>query len=374
MGTKIVKNSARLSIGRRAKRSRFSEDAREFLSWWGKTLVSMLPSGLVNAYSTRRQSIYVWRDGDSFSAGRPDKHDLGNISEKQSLRRRVAASDPVLLLQPGDVLIRKRRLPVASINRLSHAMRLQLAADTPFNMDEIYTSVRTVGTPDSDGNIEVEQAIVKREVADALVAELSAMEIDLAGADMVGADGLPCGFNLLPDDQCARQGAFLPTVNRVLSFAAVALAVALGTSYYIDLSREAVTLEQSAEASGQVAREVLALQAEAQAGVAAIEQISAQTNNPGRFAAAYAAVTDALDDETWLEGLTYTGNSFSLIGLTAESEKLISVLEASPQIASARFSASVVTDRRHEAERFRIEVQFKGGDENQDLALMEDRG
>ncbi|MGB3627181.1 MAG: hypothetical protein WA989_15220, partial [Henriciella sp.] len=275
-----MKKSVRLSKGRQAKRSRFSEDAKEFLSWWGKTLVSILPSGLVNAYSTRRQSIYVWREDDGFSAGRPDKRDLGNIGEKPSLRRRVAASDPVLLLQPGDVLIRKRQLPVSSLNRLSHAMRLQLAADTPFNLDEIYTSVRTVGTPDSDGNITVEQAIVKRDVADALVEELSALEIDLAGADLANADGLPSGFNLLPDDKCARQGAFLPTINRVLSFAAIALAVALGTSYYIDLSRQAVSLEQSAAASGQVAREVLALQAEAQAGVAAIQQITTQTANP----------------------------------------------------------------------------------------------
>ncbi|MGB3625471.1 MAG: PilN domain-containing protein, partial [Henriciella sp.] len=116
------------------------------------------------------------------------------------------------------------------------------------------------------------------------------------------------------------------------------------------------------------------LQAEAQAGVAAIQQITTQTANPGRFAAAYSAVTDTLGDEAWLEGLTYSGNSFSLIGLTQESEKLISVLESSPKISSARFSASVVTDRRHEAERFRIEVQFKGADEAQSMALMEDRG
>lgn len=356
------------------KRSRLTEDGKEFLAWWGETLVSLLPSGIVNAYSTRRKSIYVWRDGETYRAGRPEKTDLGNINEKASLRRRVAASDPVLLLQQSDVLLRKRRLPVASLNRLSHAMRLQLAADTPFNLDEIYTSVRTVGTPDAAGNIEVEQAIVKREVADALVEELSALEIDLAGADMVDSNGLPAGFNLLPDEKCARQGAFLPTVNRILSVAAVVLAGALGTSYYINLERQAVSLEQSAAASGSIAREVLALQAEAQAGVAAIQQIRAETTNPGRFAAAFSAITDALGDEAWLEGLTYTGNAASLMGLTQESEKLISVLESSPHIASARFSASVVTDRRYEAERFRIEVQFKGDDETQDVAVMEDRG
>lgn len=367
-------HSSRRDIGRRAKRSRFSEDAKEFFSWWGSTLINMMPSGLVNAYSTRRQSIYIWRTEDGFSAARPGKNELGDITQSTGLRRRVAASDPVLILDSSDVLVRQRILPVASLNRLGHVMRLQVAAETPFNLDEIYSSVRTIGEPDADGNVVVEQAIVKREVADAYVEQLSAMEVDLAGADIVDSEGRPAGFNLLPEDKQARQGAFLPTVNRILTFAAIALTAALGTSWYIDLSRQAAALEMSAAETGSIAREVLGLQAKALADVESIQQIDTAQANPGRFAAAYSAVTDALSDESWLEGLTYTGGSVILAGLTQESEKLISELEASPIVSSARFSSSVVTDRRLEAERFRVNIQFIGADSSSAVALVEDRG
>lgn len=369
----LTKQSARLAGGRR-KQTRFAEDVSDLLSWWGSTLSGMLPSGLVNAYSTRRRSIYLWAKDGSFAAALPGKAELGVLADSKQLRRRVAASDPVLLFNSDDVLVRHRRMPVTSITRLNHAMRLQITAETPFDLNEIYASARIVGEPDSDGCVLVEQAIVKRDLADACLAELHALEIDPAGADIVDEEGRPAGFNLLPPEKCARQGAFLPTVNRVLTFAALALTVALGASWYLDLSRQAAHLDIAATENGKIAREVLAIQASAQTGIAAIEEIQKANSNPGRFAIAYAAVTDALGDDAWLEGFTYTGNTATLVGLTRKSDGLISSLESSPTINSARFIASVITDRRHDAERFRVEVVFKSGLDGESIAAVGDRG
>ncbi len=369
----LTKNIARLAGGRR-KHTRFAEDVSDIMNWWGTTLASLLPGGLVNAFSTRRRSIYLWSKDGSFAAALVGKPELGLLSDSKQLRRRVAASDPVLLFGADDVLVRQRRMPVTSINRLNHAMRLQITAETPFDLSEIYTCARIVGEADSEGTVLVEQAIVKRDLADACLAELHALEIDPASADIIDETGKPAGFNLLPPEKCARQGAFLPTVNRVLSFAALALAVALCASWYLDLSRQAAQLELAAADTGRIAREVLAIQANAQTGVAAIQEIQTANSDPGRFAIAYSAVTDALGDESWLEGFTYTGNTATLVGLTRESEALISSLESSPSINSARFVASVITDRRHDAERFRVEVVFKSGQDGESIATVGDRG
>ncbi|WP_300392664.1 PilN domain-containing protein [Henriciella sp.] len=356
------------------RKSRLAEDSLDVLRWWGKTLLGLVPDGLVNAYSTRRQSVFLLQREDGFHAALPGKGELGSLSDNRKLRRRVAASDPVLLLEPHDVLKRRRRMPVGSLNRLAHAMQLQIPAETPFSLDEIYSGIRIVHGPDADGQVVVEQAIVRRDLAEARLADLHALEIDLAGADAMDDDGEPCGFNLLPTEKCARQGAFLPAANRVLSFAALALTVALATSWYLDLSRQARTLETAANNTGEVAREVLTLQAQAQQDAATIEQINSTTANPGRFTAAYAAVTDALGDKTWLEGFTYSGNTASLAGLTREPDTLISALESSPQVLKARFTSSVITDRRHEAERFRLEVTFRTDKQGEAIAAMEDQG
>ena len=295
----LTQTLARSGEARRGRRSRMAEDMADFLRWWKSSLVSTLPTGLTNAYSTRRQSVYIYQKDDAWCAGIPSRPELGCISENRRLRRRVAASDPVLLLEPHEVLVRRRRMPVASLNRLAHAMRLQIPAETPFDLQEIYTATRIAGDPDTDGTVLVEQAIVKCDLADARLAEILSLEIDLAGADILDEDGNPCGFNLLPPEKCARQGAFLPTVNRVFGFVALALTAALATSWYVDLSREAAQVEKAAADSGQIARQVLQLQASAQSDVATIQQIDAVISNPGRFAAAYAAVTEALGDDTW---------------------------------------------------------------------------
>lgn len=333
--------------------------AKDFLAWWGSTLAGMLPGWLKAAFVPNRKWVVVRREGDTFVVYSDNGQPVGSLASSGNARAKVSAGDVLALLPPEEAFLRQRRLPATSELHLRNALRLQIAADTPFEVDEVYDDCRIVPGAVEGGQILAEQALVKRDRIAELVDFANAMRVDLAGIDIADEDGKPIGFNLLPEHQRARNDAFLPSLNRGLALAAVLLAALTGTLGLMAMDRKLSAIERESTAVRTEASAVLALQREALARVEAIRLIEQRTASPLRFTMLFDSVADAIPQDSWLEGFAYDGKQISLVGLSRSSDGLVSKLEAIPGVTSARVVSSMARDNRLNADRFRIELMLE---------------
>jgi general secretion pathway protein L len=329
---------------------------REFIRWWGTTLAGMIPDWLKSAFVPSRNWVIVRCEGSDFSVYSEDGQSIGTLAESANARTRVRSGDVLVLLSREEAFLRQRRLPATSEQHLRSALRLQIAADTPFELDEVHDDCRVVPGAEEGGLLLAEQALVKRSVVAGLVDLAAAKRIDLAGIDIAGEDGKPAGFNLLPESQRARSDAFLPQLNRGLAVGAAVLAVLTGSLAFVAMDRKLNALERETALVRADAAKVLDLQRQAMARVEAIRMIEQRSASPVRFTTLLDEIATALPEDSWLEGLAYDGKQISLIGLSRSSDGLVSNLEAIPGVTGARVVSSMMRDDRVNADRFRIEL------------------
>lgn len=328
----------------------------EFVEWWGSTLAGMAPAWLRNAFFPRRNWIPVRVTGNEFTVYSVDGTEIGALSSSAKARSVIRSGDVLVLLAPGQAFLRQRRLPATSEANLRNALRLQIAADTPFDLDEVFEDCRIIAREAESGFLTAEQAIVRRDTIRTLQAAARDARIDIAGVDIAGDTGEPCGFNLLPEGERARPDAFLPSLNRGLALATALLGAVVGSLYILALERQASALDQQIALARADAAEVLALQREVKARAEAIAVIETQAGDPARFTGLLDALSLALPEDSWLEGLAYDGKQISLVGLSRSSDGLVARLEQIPGVVAARVVSSVMRDDRLEADRFRIEL------------------
>lgn len=329
---------------------------QEFLRWWGSTLSGMLPGWLKAAFVPNRNWVIVRRDGDSFIVYSENGQPIGTLAESGSARAKVRSGDVLALLEPGEAFLRQRRLPATSEQHLRSALRLQIAADTPFEIDEVHDDCRIIAGAEEGGQILAEQALVKRSVIAELLEIATANRVDLAGVDIADDNGKPIGFNLLPENQQARSDAFLPQLNRGLALGALALSVLTGALALVSMDRKLAAIERETEVVRLEAAAVLDLQRQANARVEAIRMIEQRSASPVKFTTLLDEIAAALPQDSWLEGLAYDGKQISIVGLSRSSDGLVSKLEAIPGVTGARVISSMMRDARLEADRFRIEL------------------
>jgi general secretion pathway protein L len=329
---------------------------QEFLRWWGSTLSGMLPGWLKAAFVPNRNWVIVRRDGDSFMVYSENGQPIGSLADGGSARSKVRSGDVLALLEPGEAFLRQRRLPATSEQHLRSALRLQIAADTPFEIDEVHDDCRIIAGAEEGGQILAEQALVKRSVIAELLEIATANRVDLAGVDVADENGKPIGFNLLPEVQQARSDAFLPQLNRGLALGALALSVLTGALALVSMDRKLAAIERETAVVRSEAAAVLDLQRQANARVEAIRMIEQRSASPVKFTTLLDEIAAALPQDSWLEGLAYDGKQISIIGLSRSSDGLVSKLEAIPGVTGARVVSSMMRDARLEADRFRIEL------------------
>ncbi|MDP3457993.1 MAG: PilN domain-containing protein [Hyphomonas sp.] len=329
---------------------------RDFVRWWASTLAGMVPEWLMSAFVPNRNWVIVRREAGSFTVYSGNGQPVGSLADSESARTKARAGDVLALLSPDEAFLRQRRLPATSEQHLRNALRLQIAADTPFELDEVHDDCRVIPGAEESGLLLAEQALVKRSVIAELTELAAANRIDLAGVDVAGEDGKPIGFNLLPETQRARSDAFLPQLNRGLGLGVLALALLTGALALVAMDRKLAALERETNLVRTEAALVLDLQREATARVDAIRMIEQRSASPVRFTTLLDAIATALPEDSWLEGLAYDGKQISLVGLSRSSDGLVSKLESIPGVTGARVVSSMMRDDRLNADRFRIEL------------------
>jgi hypothetical protein len=340
----------------------FGANAREFLAWWRDELTGMMPGGGRNSPRASGPVATVQElDGQLVLKTKPGNGGVPLAPGKPV--RNLPKDGVVFLLADNAALRRERRLPSASRAHIQNIMNLQMASDTPFTIDEVYADSIVTGEDDDAREIVVSQALAPRPAIDAIIDGMrQTYGVTLSAIDLADASSPSgrAGYNLLPASQrpVAKSGG--ASGIRILLFVLVGAAVFAGFAWR-DLQQRRIAAADTLIANAETgAADAMQVSTRVTQGVGGIQKLAAEQSDPLGFLRVYNTVASLLPEGSWLEEFSYERPTVVLTGLSANSATLVEAFEASEAVASARFISPIVTDSQSGAERFRLEVTFKG--------------
>jgi general secretion pathway protein L len=264
-----------------------------------------------------------------------------------SLLSSTARDLPRWLLLPSGVALRRRMaLPAAAAERLRDVVGFELDRQTPFAADAVAFDARLIGRRAGDAQIDVELVAVPRAALAAAQAQLGDLAGELAGIDVLGADGAPLQVNLLDPAQRRQQADPMQRWNVVL--AAVALIATVAMLWQLLQNRRAAadTFEAVATQQAERARRVAA---QRQLLVDIVEgQAFLDRTRAGRPTAVEVLddLSRRLPDSTYLDKLAIEGDRITLIGRSSEASALLDRLEGSKLWRAPALTGALQPDAR----------------------------
>jgi hypothetical protein len=251
----------------------------------------------------------------------------------------------------------------------------QMASETPFTVDEVYSDSIITGEIAATRELHVSQALTPRAAIDDLIARLrSDYGIELAGIDVadVTASSGRAGFNLLSTAMRPRTASGQFSGLRLMLLVLAGAAIFAGMSWR-DLQERRIAAADAliADAEGGAAG-AMQVSTQVNQGIEGVKRLAAEQADPASFLRVYDLSASLLPDGTWLEEFSYERPVAYLTGLSANSATLVETFESSELVQGARFASPTVTDPVTGAERFRLEVTFKApGSASAPVALVE---
>lgn len=345
---------------------------RGFLSWWGHALAAWLPLRARRVLGVDRGRLLLQVAGDDVALR---LHRSGELRELGLLPALPASDVPVdplgailapaavdlprwLVLPAASCLVRRLALPAAAADRLRDVVRFEIDRQTPFAAEAVMFDARLVGRRAADGQLDVELVATPRGRVDEALAALGPLAGRLAGVDVIGADGLPRGVNLLDPAARGRQRDPWHLWNRVL--AGVALLGLAATLWTVLQNRRAAAeaLEEAVRARGAPAREA-AVQRQALVdlleGQAFLDRL--RTERPVAVDVMN-DVTARLPDDTWLEKLAIEQDKLTLMGFSRQASALVTQLQGSRLWHAPALVGAVQPDPGTNRDRFQLVAEL----------------
>lgn len=333
-----------------------------FFAWWGEELAGMMPAGLRGGHAVSKDVAIVQElDGRMVFQSRPGA--TGRVLAPSSKPPGGVPRGGIVYLLPQDGALRRdRRLPAASRAHIQEIMNLQMASETPFTVDEVYSDSIIAGEIDATREIVVSQALAPRQAIDELLARLkSDYGIEPAGIDVADAtaSGGRAGFNLLPLAKRQRTASGQIWGVRLMLLVLAGAAIFAGM-FWRDLQSRRIAVADTliADAEGGAAG-AMQVSTRVSQGIEGISRLAAEQADATSFLRVYDLSAKLLPDGTWLEEFSYERPVAYLTGLSANAATLVEAFESSDMVQGARFASPTVTDPMTGAERFRLEVTFK---------------
>lgn len=331
-----------------------------FFAWWREELAALTPKGMRQAFDSHTIGATVQElDGQVVLKRKPGAAARILPADPRKAAALIPKGGVIYLLPEDGALRRERRLPSASRAHIQDIMNLQMASETPFTVEEVYTNSVVTGEDDATREIIVAQALAPRPAIDAIIQRMrDSYGVELAGMDIATPEGR-AGFNLLPADDAAPTRTGWLSVNNLLLVAFVLAGVFAALSWR-DLQQRRISSADAiiAAAEGN-ASEAIAANTKITNGIAGIQRLAAAQQDPTSFLKVYNQIAALLPDGSWLEEYSYEAPTTTITGLSANSSSLVEAMESSELVQSARFTSPIVTDQRTGAERFRIEITLK---------------
>jgi general secretion pathway protein L len=342
--------------------------SRRFLSWWRGELADLVPTALrrwAAGEGTRRTILAV--DGGGFvryTEGR------GGIDRRSGIALDAAdgfAGAAVkrkgrlvgLRLPRSVCLFRRLELPANARKDFNRILRLDLERATPFRQQEIYSDHVVEDRLDAEGTVRVCQVVVKRDVLDPLLEQLSAngIKIDFVDCwDESGQGGVP--VNLLKDAAAAasrgRSGPilWLGLCVLVLSCSAV----------LIGFSRYDAAIERLEAETAAAKVKALAVKRSLAGGEAFLAQIAelrrVKTTKP-TVIRVLDELTRLLPDTAWVNSLKIEGDAVQVTIIGKTTGDLLPLLDRSSLFTVGGFNAPVTYDPVGQSERATVRMTLR---------------
>jgi general secretion pathway protein L len=330
--------------------------------WWCAELKAMVPGALRSRLGLIRPALRAGlNDGtlllEAGLAGRSQQVYCGpaeSVSVAKALvfwRQRLDTGrmDVEIMLDAGDVLVRRIELPLAAQHRLAEALNFELSRHTPFGPGDVYMTWQA-GAPQSD-RLPVVLSVVARDHVAALTERLRVFGLVPAAAclgetrfRMAGRSGLrwPALISatlaaviavlvfLLADIEVGRQEDLLARVNAEL----------------VRERRNAVEVERWKTELAQAERR---------------QHFFGEKLGDKRVAVALDRLSRDLPNDVWLQQMTLQNGEIRLYGYAPEPATVINLLEASGQFENAKFRSPSTRRAGSAVDRFDISAQIRKG-------------
>jgi general secretion pathway protein L len=256
-------------------------------------------------------------------------------------------------------------MPAATEENLTQVLAYEMDRLTPFKADEVYFDHRVLSRDPGTAQIQVQLAVARRTLVDALVARLRALGVSVQGVtvrDDVGHGETP--FDLLPSEQRGERETSRERLIQRSLIGAVAALLVLALLLPVWQKRETIIAmhpllgkaKQDAEATDAIAREL-------ERQVADYNFLLTRKHGTYPALAYIEEITRLLPDSTWVQQLDIKtlgkGREVQISGETLSSSKLIEILEQSALLQNAATRGTVVRGSIPGNERFMIAAETR---------------
>lgn len=264
----------------------------------------------------------------------------------------------LLVLSDARLLRRSLSLPAAALENLPTVLGFELDRQTPFKAEQVYFDSRVLRHDSGAKQVQVELVVVPRPVLDAELQRLGPLANGLAGVDVIDANGVRLGVNLLPAEQRASLPRTQPLIQAGLLAASVLL-VLFALGQVVQNRQQAVEqMQAEVEAQRERARVVGALRKQLEDAAAAANFLAVQKQTQASMVVLLDELTQALPDDTFLERLSVSGNQISITGFSSQATRLIGTLQDSEQLRDVALNGAIQPDPRVARDRFTITANF----------------
>lgn len=349
-----------------------------FLRWWSGELRACLPARWRAAFDKKGRWLALRVDAEKVTLTRASGEPVGSVartlpvaeqrSEINRLLQSISEEVPrqVLLLPADAVLTRRLKFPMAAEDNLRQVLGFEMDRQTPFKADQVHYAWRELVRDPRARQVEIELALVPRQVADPLLAAASEAGCAVDAMDTTGEDGEPRGFNMLPPERRARRANLRLRLNLALAAVVLVLLVVVMQQSISNRQEALEAMRAEVETLRDEARRVADLRSGLDEAAAGANFLAAKRASQPLIVAMLDETTQRLPDDTWLEQLRLNDGKLWLRGLSTAPAQLIGILDESPRLANPSFDGAIQPDARYGQERFQIQADYRDveGDDN----------
>lgn len=348
---------------------------RDFLSWWGRHLLELLP-GRVARRDTRLRDALVaqWRHdtappgpgsgldiavrrrGREEPLGRFALDDAGIRAMRSAFQARARPAVLALRPPPGALLEREVVLPLAAERDVARVLGYEMDRFTPFAAAELFWTWSVERADRAGGRLHLRVSLVPKAAVATAVEALGRAGMAPAFLEDASAGGTPRVLPLRPVPSGAGRWRRAATV--LAGAACAALAVAVTATPFVQQSLEVREVEARIAALRPQADRAEALRRQAAAARAGGDLLAAQRARVGDALEVLAALTRALPDDTFLTDFALRSRTASLSGQSAAAARLIAILSADRAVRNPAFAAPVTRNEAGRSESFSIRAEF----------------
>jgi general secretion pathway protein L len=344
---------------------------RNFLSWWMRQLVAMLPNRLVQMGFIAghaaildvggREAVLCIRQGSELQSVARSAAEPAAIEDM--VRRASAESSlpPVVLRLGAAAILRKRlSLPAGVRWHIEKVLGFALDRESPFARDEVYWAYAVRRHDSAQGTVEVDLIIVPRVAVDPTVAAIRGVGVEVAGLEVVSDDGKPLFVPLHENKRHHRLLAYRSLMGSAAAAVVIAMIAIVVPFIRVHLAigaanREIASLTVSAEEAASLRKSV-----DRFGDVAAFLDKERKANGPPL--AVLADITRLLPDDTHLTALSLHAGQLTINGLAPSAAKVVALISQDPMFTEPVFGAPVVQDGDSGLESFTLSLALKSGD------------